>query len=172
MTASSMSPPHSVDFLRIAETQGPQAAYRALVQAGALLADPSQPLAVEKLQGLSRALLHYKPGNGTGGWRARLGLVQQAEAPQGLYLYGAVGRGKSMLMDLFFAATPIAKKRRVHFHAFMLEVHERIFDEGRLIEGDSIAPVAEAIAIVSMLLCFDDFQVPDMADAMNHTWMC
>jgi cell division protein ZapE len=166
MTAGRMSLPSTVDYLRIAETEGPQAAYRALVQSGELMADPSQALAVEKLQGLSRALLHYKPGNGEGGWRARLGLVQSDPAPQGLYLFGPVGRGKSMLMDLFFAATPIARKRRVHFHAFMLEVHERIFDDGRLVEGDSIAPVAKAIATATTLLCFDEFQVTDIADAM------
>src|SRR6185437_13337389 len=162
-----MSLPQSAEILRIAETEGPQAAYRALVQSGELMADPSQALAVEKLQGLSRALLHYKPGNGEGGWRARLGLAQRPDpAPQGLYLYGAVGRGKSMLMDLFFAATPIARKRRVHFHAFMLEVHERIFNDGTPVEGDSIAPVAKSIAAATTLLCFDEFQVTDIADAM------
>src|SRR3954452_24318136 len=106
---------------------GPRAAYLARRQSGELLADPVQAVAVEKLQSLSRALLHYKPGNGEGGWRARLGLAPRAEnPPQGLYLYGGVGRGKSMLMDLFFAATAIGRKRRVHFHAFMLEMHERI----------------------------------------------
>ena len=166
MTAGRMSPSQPVDFLHIAETEGPQAAYRALVQSGELMADPSQALAVEKLQGLSRALLHYKPGNGEGGWRARLGLVHSDPAPQGLYLFGPVGRGKSMLMDLFFAATPIARKRRVHFHAFMLEVHERIFNDGTPVEGDSIAPVAKAIAAATTLLCFDEFQVTDIADAM------
>ncbi len=167
MTAGPMSPPQSVDFLRIAEAEGPQAAYRALVQSGELMADPSQALAVEKLQSLSRALLHYKPANGEGSWRARLGLVRQPEpAPQGLYLFGPVGRGKSMLMDLFFAATPIARKRRVHFHAFMLEVHERIFNDGKPVDGDSIAPVAKAIAGDTTLLCFDEFQVTDIADAM------
>jgi cell division protein ZapE len=166
MTAARMFPT-SPDILKIAESQGPQAAYRALVRDGALRADGSQALAVEKLQSLSRALLHYKPGNGEGGWRARLGLVSRPdEAPQGLYLYGAVGRGKSMLMDLFFAATPIEKKRRVHFHAFMLEVHDRIFRHGKINEGDSIGPVAKAVAAETTLLCFDEFQVTDIADAM------
>jgi cell division protein ZapE len=162
-----MSTPYSIDFIHIAETEGLQAAYRALVQHGDLIRDPNQALAVEKLQGLSRALLHYHPRNGTGGWRARLGLAQRAEVPpQGLYLYGAVGRGKSMLMDLFYAATPIAEKRRVHFHAFMLEVHDRIFRQGKQQDGDSIAPVAKAIAAETTLLCFDEFQVADIADAM------
>jgi cell division protein ZapE len=163
-----MSSPRSTDLLRIAETEGLQAAYRTLVRSGELMADPSQALSVEKLQSLSRALLHYKPGNGEGGWRARLGLMLWPDdpAPQGLYLYGAVGRGKSMLMDLFFAATPIEKKRRVHFHAFMLEVHDQIFKRGRVDEGDSIAPVAKSIADTATLLCFDEFQVTDIADAM------
>src|SRR5258707_2395108 len=138
MTAGRMSPPQSVDFLHIGDTEGPRAANRALVQSGVLAADPCQALAVEKLQGLSRALLHYKPGNGEGGWRARLGLVQTDPAPQGLYRFGPVGRGKSMLMDLFFAATPIAKKRRVRMYSFMLEWRARIFDDGKLVDGDSI----------------------------------
>ena len=78
-----MSPPPSVDFLRVAESEGPQAAYRALVRSGELIADPSQALAAEKLQGLSRALHHYKPGNGEGGWRARLGLISPLSPSSG-----------------------------------------------------------------------------------------
>src|SRR5882724_127104 len=121
----------TIDFLKIATADGPQAAYRALVQAGSLTYDPSQALAVEMLQLLSRKLAHYKPSDGDFGWRARLGLVSRPDAaPQGLYIYGPVGHGKSTLMDLFFAATPIEKKRRADFAAFLREVQDRIRSHG------------------------------------------
>jgi cell division protein ZapE len=159
------SPPPAAS--RAGDSGGPLALYRERVRAGELVPDAAQGLAVEKLQGLWRALLKYKPGN-SGGWRARLGLKPQSEEPPlGLYIFGDVGRGKTMLMDIFFAATPVAKKRRVHFHAFMLEVHDRIH---RLRagggSGDPIAPVAKAIARETTLLCFDEFHVTDIADAM------
>ena len=106
---------------------GPLSLYRARRRAGQLAADPAQELAAEKLQSLHHALLHYQPASGPAGWRERLGLARRRdEAPQGLYIFGGVGRGKSMLMDLFFASAPIEKKRRVHFHDFMLEVHDRL----------------------------------------------
>lgn len=145
---------------------GPLAAYRARVAAGALRDDPAQALAAEKLESLARALAGY--GTRGQGWRMRLGLTRRAEEPpQGLYLYGPVGRGKSMLMDLFFAAVE-AKKRRVHFHAFMLEVHEAIHrwqnDPRRA--GDPITTLADAIVARSTLLCFDEFQITNIADAM------
>ena len=146
---------------------GPLGQYRARLVAHELIPDPSQRLAVDKLQSLWRALANYKPNNGeSGGWRARLGLAPASDPPPlGLYLFGSVGRGKSMLMDMFFATAPIEKKRRVHFYAFMLEVHERIHAR-RARKGDPIVPVAKEMAKDATLLCFDEFHVTDIADAM------
>lgn len=148
--------------------------YRALVGDGTLTHDDAQELAVEKLEVLHSRLKTYQPGK-NGGWRSLFRRERQ-ESPQGLYLYGGVGRGKSMLMDLFYASTAFAPKRRVHFHAFMIEVHERVHRWRKLsaaerrAEGfeadDPIAPVAASIAREAMLLCFDEFQVTDVADAM------
>lgn len=148
---------------------GPLELYRARRRAGQVEADPAQELAAEKLQSLHHALAHYRPTAGRAGWRERLGLARQREEPpQGLYIFGGVGRGKSMLMDLFFASTPVEKKRRVHFHEFMLEVHDSLHRQRqeRSNEGDVLAPLAERIAGESWLLCFDEFHVSNIADAM------
>jgi cell division protein ZapE len=146
----------------------PMAVYRALRQRGLLQTDPAQQLAIERLQSLYRALLHYRPETGLRGWLARFGLAENggSHAPVGLYLCGPVGRGKSMLMDLFFRSVPSLCKRRVHFHAFMLEVHERIERERRANTDQPIAKVASDLAAEATLLCFDEFQVEDIADAM------
>jgi cell division protein ZapE len=146
---------------------GPLALYRARRGAGDLAADPAQAMAAEKLQLLHHALKGYRP-QGNGSWRERLGLKrrQQEAAPQGLYIFGAVGRGKSMLMDLFYETAPVAAKRRVHFLEFMLETHEAMHRWRQSNEGDPIPDLARRIAESSWLLCFDEFQVTNIADAM------
>ncbi|MEE8284518.1 MAG: cell division protein ZapE, partial [Alphaproteobacteria bacterium] len=153
-------------------TDTPIAIYRARVTEGALVRDTFQELAAEKLQSLHHALAHYEPG-AAGGWKARLGLAGRAEEPPlGLYLFGGVGRGKSMLMDLFFhlVEVPGGRKRRVHFHAFMLEIHERLHEWRRKNrekdESDPLPKLAADIAEDTWLICFDEFQVTNIADAM------
>jgi cell division protein ZapE len=147
---------------------GPLALYRARRAAGGIKPDPAQALAAEKLQSLHNALVGYRPA-GRLSWIERLGLGRrQSEAPQGLYIFGAVGRGKSMLMDLFFESAAIAHKRRVHFHAFMLEVHDALhrLRSDKTEDGDVLLRVAGEIAADAWLLCFDEFQVTNIADAM------
>ena len=148
-------------------TDGPLAVYRARARAGALTPDPGQALAAEKLQSLHNALAGYRPDSGESGWRARLGLARRrGEAPQGLYMFGGVGRGKTMLMDIFFDSAPVAHKRRIHFHAFMLEVQGRLHALRGDRRRDPLARLGGEIADEAWLLCFDEFQVENIADAM------
>lgn len=153
---------------------GPLPAYRALIRQGELKPDPAQELAAERLQDLWRKLRHYEPSAqrdpGLLGRFFRRKSFDEApeDHPNGLYLVGEVGRGKSMLMDLFFAEALVERKKRIHFHQFMQDAHKRIFAHKRAHPGnaDPIPPLADEIAAEAALLCFDEFQINDIADAM------
>jgi len=153
-------------------------AYRARVAAGALAPDPAQAMAAETLQDLWRRLRGYEPApeaapEQASSFLGRLFRRRPADealpaAPQGVYLVGEVGRGKSMLMDLFFACAQVRRKKRIHFHQFMQDCHQRIhaWRRGHPGEADPIPPLAESILAEAALLCFDEFQVHDITDAM------
>ncbi|MDB5667430.1 MAG: cell division protein ZapE, partial [Alphaproteobacteria bacterium] len=139
------------------------ARYRELVAAGELRPDPDQEKAAAALDRLAQ-VLERQPRN-RGGFFSRL-LGSKQEAPRGLYMWGGVGRGKSMLMDLAFDTIDFAPKRRIHFHEFMMDVHERLRVERTRESGDPVPPVAAAIASEAKLLCFDEMVINNTADAM------
>ncbi|WP_027136172.1 cell division protein ZapE [Geminicoccus roseus] len=149
---------------------GPLALYREKIATGALKADPDQERAAQRLQRLHDDLTAAPDDGGQGGFWS--GLFKRKAAAngrqvRGVYLQGAVGRGKSMLMDLFVASSPEPKTRRVHFHAFMLEVQRRLHELRQ--DGGSEDPVgqfARTVASETRLLCFDEFHVVNIADAM------
>jgi cell division protein ZapE len=145
--------------------------YEALVTSGAIEPDAAQREVAEALGDLEQKLSHYKPQRKQG-LLGRLFGDKDNGPPRGLYVHGEVGRGKTMLMDLFFQACAVEHKRRAHFHEFMAEVHERIYGfrqqiaRGEIADGDVIALTANAIFEQAWLLCFDEFHVTDIADAM------
>lgn len=139
------------------------ARYHARVAAGETSRDDAQIAVAEMLEALAEALGAWKPARG---WRLPALFATRRPPPMGLYIHGKVGRGKTMLMDLFFETVDITAKRRVHFHEFMAETHDRIASARRHVEGDPIPTVAAGIAEKARLLCFDELHVTDIADAM------
>ncbi len=136
--------------------------YYSKAASGAIEADPAQARVAARLDELVQALKLWRPRKG--------GLSElfrkPTPAPKGLYIHGPVGRGKTMLMDLFYEETHFRPKRRLHFHAFMAEVHDRIGVQRKKGTGDPLPHVAAALAQEARLLCFDELHVTDIADAM------
>jgi cell division protein ZapE len=149
------------------------ARYESLVAAGEIESDPAQLRVIEKLGALQNRLEAQRLARKSSalGWLFGEGEAKQAPA-RGLYIHGDVGRGKTMLMDLFFATSSVPRKRRAHFHEFMLDVHERVHAYRQEMKGgafqgeDPISLVGADLAGEATLLCFDEFHVTDIADAM------
>jgi len=146
--------------------------YAALVSAGSIERDGAQEMVAAKLTRLEERLGRHRLARKSSqlGWL--FGRSEPKEPIKGLYVHGEVGRGKTMLMDLFFEQSAVRRKRRAHFHEFMADVHERMsvvrqeMKLGKLANEDPIRHVAASIAEESWLLCFDEFHVTDIADAM------
>jgi cell division protein ZapE len=143
--------------------QGPLETLKARVAAGEMDADDAQLAAVERLDQLSAALGKWRSGRK---WSLGGLLGSRTPPPRGLYIHGKVGRGKTVLMDLFHQTTQFNSKRRLHFHEFMSETHDRIGAARKRVDGDPIPHVAAEIAAGAGLLCFDELHVTDIADAM------
>src|ERR1700726_2705030 len=148
-----------------------RAHYQDLVASGTIEADAAQAAAVEAFAELEARLASYRPARKQG-FLGRLFADKSEAAPRGLYVHGEVGRGKTMLMDLFFQQSPVEHKRRTHFHEFMAGGHERIYAfrqniaRGEIPDGDVVMLTAASIFDEAWLLCFDEFHVTDIADAM------
>jgi len=149
------------------------ARYAAGVAAGRVEHNAAQLAVVDMLARLEARIVEYRLARKSSSLGWMFGSREKRQAPlKGLYIYGDVGRGKTMLMDLFFEASPVARKRRAHFHEFMLDVHERVhalrqkLKLGEYAGEDPITLAAIELAKEAWLLCFDEFHVTDIADAM------
>ncbi|WP_442581199.1 cell division protein ZapE [Mesorhizobium sp. ASY16-5R] len=146
--------------------------YDHLVSNGAISRDPAQQIVVRALDKLLDALSARRLARKSSALGWLFARKPEASMVKGLYIHGGVGRGKTMLMDIFFELVPMRRKRRVHFNDFMAEAHDRIQKhrqarkDGTVKEDDPIPPVAKALAEQAQLLCFDEFTVTDIADAM------
>src|SRR5437868_6682605 len=146
--------------------------YEALIANGEIERDSAQQRAAGAFVALEARLAGYRPARKAGLLGRLFGNGKNGEPIKGLYIHGEVGRGKTMLMDLFFEASPVAHKRRAHFHEFMADVHERIHGfrqniaSGAIADTDPVLLTAGTIFEEAWLLCFDEFHVTDIADAM------
>ena len=155
-------------------TSEPMAAYEALIRDGEIRPDENQQKAMTLLQDLHTELDQYGEQMGQTGWRARLSFRNRKRpTPKGIYMWGGVGRGKTMLMDLFYDHSNVTERKHVHFHAFMQEVHRRLHSfreaqkQGKVSESsDPIQALSKVIVDQAWLLCFDEFHVTDIGDAM------
>jgi len=146
--------------------------YEELVSSGEIERDAAQQSAAAAFSALEERLDGYRPASKQNFLGRLFGNGKRAEPVKGLYIHGEVGRGKTMLMDLFFEASPVEHKRRAHFHEFMADVHERIHGfrqgiaSGAIADTDPVVLTAGTIFEEAWLLCFDEFHVTDIADAM------
>jgi cell division protein ZapE len=146
--------------------------YAALVNADKIEADPGQAALASRLTALERRIEQHRLARKSSSLGWLFAKREKREPLKGVYVYGDVGRGKTMLMDLFFETSPVERKRRVHFHGFMADVHERVhgyrqdIKSGAIPDQDPIHRAASVLADEAWLLCFDEFHVTDIADAM------